>query len=614
MRRIIRLGGLLGIALAILVGTAQPASAHTNLIATSPADGSVLGQAPAALTFTFSEDVSLDLAEVSVATAAGKPVAIAAPRIGARATELVVALPALEDDAYRITYRVRDPFDLHLTSGSIVFGVGQAALPEGDAATTSVNPVEAVLRWIEWGGIALALGAASVALWHGRAIADSDARRLVIARSLRLISVGVLAAAFAEVAGVVNEVVDIGGSLTETARQVLLSSAYGRRALISLQLAIVVIVLFRMARPLLLRRRGRPSTMIELAPAVLLIGLVIAAAFAGHASTGGSFVTGVALRVAHLLGIGLWAGGLVVVVLLLPRNVPLGRKQLLQSFASTAVAATAITVASGLALSGREVTSVTALLSTSFGGVLIVKVALVAVALALGAHHARHLARPVVERVRTVAVEAGVLVLVLGGGALLASTQPATGARFDPPEAASPLVRTEQVGDLLVRLSLRPNHPGRNSLEVVLLETRRPSLGAVASVEVVLRSATGERTSRRGAPTADGLVVLEPVDIAAPGTMAADIMIDRPASSLPAAHFDWTVDRIPAPRATTKISDEPIAGPLNIAALLSIVLAAGWTWRSIRRRPSAPPMPSPPGPIFAPPAPDVEHEISMELV
>jgi hypothetical protein len=163
-------------------------------------------------------------------------------------------------------------------------------------------------------------------------------------------------------------------------------------------------------------------------------------------------------------------------------------------------------------------------------------------------------------------------------------------------------------------LSLRPNHPGRNSLEVVLLETRRPSLGAVASVEVVLRSATGERTSRRGAPTADGLVVLEPVDIAAPGTMAADIMIDRPASSLPAAHFDWTVDRIPAPRVTTKISDEPIAGPLNIAALLSIVLAAGWTWRSIRRRPSAPPMPSPPGPTFAPPAPDLEHEISMELV
>jgi len=123
-----------------------------------------------------------------------------------------------------------------------------------------------------------------------------------------------------------------------------------------------------------------------------------------------------------------------------------------------------------------------------------------------------------------------------------------------------------------------------NSLEVVVLETRRPSLGPVERVQVVLRSATGDELTRSGVPGADGSVVLDPVDLASPGSMTADITVDRPAAPVASVHLDWTVDRVPVARATTKVSDGQIAGKANLLAVACIALGGGWTVRRGRGR------------------------------
>lgn len=586
VRRCRRAAGTLAVGFVLLVVGAHPASAHTNLLGTSPGDGWVLPHAPRTVTLTFSERVSLDLVEVTVERASGDIVVTTAPRRGERATELVVTLPAgLERDAYRVRYKVRDPIDLHLTTGSIVFGVGHAAMASGGDNDVPIRPLESVLRWLEWGGLALAVGALTVVLRKARAISDDAARRAVLERALRLVPVGVVAAALANGIAAAMEIADIGGPLGPTARQVLLSSVYGRRFLVTLQLAVAVVVVLRMDRPFLLPGRSSPSTARQRGPVILLGALVASAAFAGHAGTGGAFAAGVALRAAHLAGIGLWVGGLTAVVLVAPLAGAAGRRELLASFSRTAALGVVTTIASGLVLAGREVTSLTALASTLFGWVLTVKVVLVLVVLGLGAWHARRIqgGRPVGRS--TLRAEAVLGVLVLGAGALLASSQPAVGARFAPPHVPSPTTHTVAADDLLVRLSLGPNHPGPNTPEVVVLETRRPSLGAVTSVTVALTTASGEVLVRRGVPAPDGRVALDPVDLAAPGAVTAEVAVDRPKAPVPTARMTVTVDPFPAARAATVVSDQPI-GPFadRVAAGLVAVAAAMWVAGRRRRR------------------------------
>jgi putative copper export protein len=392
-----------------------------------------------------------------------------------------------------------------------------------------------------------------------------------------------LVAALADGMAAAMEISDIGGPLGPTTHQVLLSSVYGRRFLVTLQLAVAVVVVLRIDRPSLLRGRSSPTTARQGGPVVLVGALVVAAGFAGHASTGGPFATGVALRAAHLAGMGLWVGGLTTVVLVAPLAGTVGRRQLLASFARTAALGAVTTVVSGLVLAGREVTSLTALASTVFGRLLTGKVVVVLVLLGVGAWHARriHGGRPVGRS--TLRVEAVLGILVLGAGALLASGQPAVGKRFAPADRPSPTTRTVAAADLLVRLSLGPNHPGPNTPEVVVLETRRPSLGAINSVSLTLTTGSGEVLVRRGVPAPDGTVALDPVDLAAPGAVAAEVAVNRPKAPVPTARMTLTVDRSPTIRAATVVSDRRI-GPLADRAAAGLVAVAAATWVAGRRR------------------------------
>ncbi|MFC7505195.1 copper resistance protein CopC, partial [Nocardioides sp. GCM10030258] len=59
MRRVPGLVLALLIAAVAVVGWAAPASAHATLVSTDPAEGAVLAEAPAEVTFTFDESVQL---------------------------------------------------------------------------------------------------------------------------------------------------------------------------------------------------------------------------------------------------------------------------------------------------------------------------------------------------------------------------------------------------------------------------------------------------------------------------------------------------------------------------------------------------------------------------
>ena len=281
---------------------------------------------------------------------------------------------------------------------------------------------------------------------------------------------------------------------------------------------------------------------------------------------------------------GSWVGGLVVLVVARRRFGAAACADLLRVFSPVALVSVAITIASGLLLAGREVTSLTALFTTGFGDVLVIKVVLLGVALLLGARHASAIRRGRPVRSLTVAVEAAVALIVVLGGAALATATPAVGERFDPAVEVLPTNASDKTDDLLVRLTIGPSRPGRNLLQVEFIDSRKPAPAPPESVTIDMTNASGEVVTRRGGPPVDGIIDLEPADISAPGPLHVTVRVDRSSRPVEPVSFDWTIGPTTIPRAATVLSDRPLTPFMRVGALCVVAFAAAAVGLRRRRR------------------------------
>lgn len=104
------------------VGTA---SAHSQLVASDPADGSVLSAPPTQVVLTFNEALIVEAADVAIVNGSGEAVsgAVATP-VGAIVT---IQWPAdLPPDNYSVSYRIVSD-DGHPITGSIGFSYTSAS-------------------------------------------------------------------------------------------------------------------------------------------------------------------------------------------------------------------------------------------------------------------------------------------------------------------------------------------------------------------------------------------------------------------------------------------------------------------------------------------------------
>lgn len=128
----------IAVAAVALLATAAPASAHDELLSSTPSDGERLPTAPTEVSLTFSSAV-LDVgAAVVVADADGRDWAAAEPELEGG----VVTVP-LDDGmpvaGYEVRWRVVSS-DGHPISGVIPFTVGDAQPLERTAATDAATP------------------------------------------------------------------------------------------------------------------------------------------------------------------------------------------------------------------------------------------------------------------------------------------------------------------------------------------------------------------------------------------------------------------------------------------------------------------------------------------
>ncbi|WP_448811439.1 copper resistance CopC family protein [Agromyces bauzanensis] len=129
------LAGAVLTAVAIGLANAAPASAHDELLASTPENGQVLETGPAAVELEFSNDIIEMGTAVILLDAQGEELAVGEPVVAGRTVK--ATLPAdLADGEYQVRWRAVSA-DGHPIEGTIDFGVGAGATGEYPAVTTT---------------------------------------------------------------------------------------------------------------------------------------------------------------------------------------------------------------------------------------------------------------------------------------------------------------------------------------------------------------------------------------------------------------------------------------------------------------------------------------------
>ena len=510
---------LLGLWSGTGVATAPPAAAHAELVSTDPAEGARLPEAPDRVTLTFTEGVSLGAGYARVLDSSGQRVDAGDATVQGDA--VVVPLRAdLPDDGYLVTYRVVSA-DSHPISGGFSFAVGEGRLVAADGATGAgdTDPVVSALlpaaRWLGFAGLSLAIGVPVLLLTAWPAGWTS-------ARLRRTTTGGLVAvAAGAALSLLLQGPYAAGSGLATVADPALLgataASGNGAAHLVRIVLVAALAVVLRTVW-----RRGSPALPDVLAGGVLALGLVGTVAAVGHPVAGPLPVLAVTAAAVHVAAMAVWLGGLAGLLGgVLREDAPAADVAgALPPFSRLAAGSVTALVVTGVVQSVREVGSPAALVTTTYGWVLLAKLALVLLLLAaagvsrvwvqqhLGVHRSRPTPRsrvtahafsassepepdPVVASAagaraeaqaaaaaaerpalrRTVLVEFAVGLVVLALSAVLVGTPPARAQVAQPVDVTLP-VQTAAGQDGSVQVSVDPAAAGANTLHLYLLDER----------------------------------------------------------------------------------------------------------------------------------------------
>jgi copper transport protein len=496
-----------GVLLAVLAGVllallpAGPASAHTVLVGSDPADGSRLASSPASVTLRFNEQVGLELGYLRVVDPSGRRVDSGpASHPGGDGSKVSVALrPGLGDGSYLASYRVISA-DSHPVAGSIRYVVGDGALQAGSGASGSapVNQVVstglATSHWLGFAGVAMAGGS-----WLVFTLWPAGRRRRAIRR---LVWTGwSLAGLGAITEYLVEGPYESGTGPGSIVRTDLLDATLHSETGQFLSLRVLLLGILGMVLTVLLRD-GRGVDEPDLpswgpgAAAGVGLGIVVTFAATGHTQSTNPHELWMLVDALHLSAMIVWLGGvLVLLVAAFSRGarvrtssseddpafdaavddldralaVETDREQLstgLPVFSRVAMACIATLAVTGTLQAWREVGAWDALASTRYGQLVLVKVALFCAILGLGylARRAvlRSTARPATEPGPP--LEFGLpaeAVQPTGSGQLAGSTQPGSG------QAGA----SGQPGGVVTMLSPPAPAPSRSGLPARLTRT-----------------------------------------------------------------------------------------------------------------------------------------------
>jgi copper transport protein len=464
---------------------AAPAAAHASLVSTNPAEGQVLAESPERLTLVFDESVSLSANGARLFDATGEEVPVAATSRDREVTATVEE--DLADGTYVLSYRVVSA-DSHPIAGSLTFSVGapsETVVPpdEGGSDDAAVRGLLGAMTGIGYVALLLAAGLLLFLAWllpPGQDVARTRAWRLAQVAS----AVAVVALLLRMPLAVLYQQ---GLSLSG------LGTALPWTSWVSPDGLMWLCAVAGLGGGLLWTRGGEKE-LVVVGTLLALGGLVVS----GHTQSYGPALLVVPADVAHVAAGAVWLGGLAGLALSLPTLAKRERvaAETIGRFSLVAGGLLAIVAVAGLVLGWRILGSWSGLVGTTYGLVLLGKVALVGVVVLVAAWNRWALVPRVTEAAgyaeRTDAAgllrtamraETGLLVVVLLVTGFLVNQVPRP---TTTPAAADRSTAVAFADDVKVVAHVAPGRVGRNAVHVQVQDLSGEPVEPFASPTVAL--------------------------------------------------------------------------------------------------------------------------------
>lgn len=465
---------ILALLLLFLAFAPDCAHAHALLLGSNPRNGEVLKDPVEAVVLNFNETIVP--VDVRVLDAAGS--AIAGMRdVRVRDSELRIILPAeVPKGTYLVTYRVRSG-DSHPVAGSLYFSLGYAidhppTAPDTHGLEGLWRSADWALRTINFTALAAACGGALFAIFVTGA-ASRWLRRYVLAAAGLTALTGILDIG---VHGALLALTPAGELFTTRPWQVGAETSLAPAAAIAIGGLVLVALSIR-----------RISRAFFQATAILGAAIVATSVTAtGHIGGAAPAWLATSALGLHVLTVSFWIGALwplLRVIAAAPQDAP----RALVRFSTFAVPNVALLTLAGLTVAYLQVRDLSALITTDYGRMLLIKLALVAGLAALAAYNRyRLLGRLNANRDRTLVLfrhiiqgELLLAFLIFGVAAGLGfATPPRAGGmesahthHHEAPEGAG--IASEAVsGAYKANLAVTPGRAGLNTLELMVHDAK----------------------------------------------------------------------------------------------------------------------------------------------
>ncbi|WP_127546619.1 copper resistance protein CopC [Actinoplanes sp. OR16] len=461
-------GLLLGFFGTLLAAT--PALAHAVLSGSDPGNGTIVPDAPNRVTLTFSESVQLVPGKIRVIAPDGSQADQGDPTVSG--AEVTIPLRSGGGrGTYLVSYRVISA-DSHPVAGTITYSVGAASTPPSAAEEeVKVDPVVRALipvaKYLGYVGLVFLVGPVLVLalLWPQRLSRRGPGR--LIWTGIGLVAGSTLLSIYLQAP------YTLGTSLFDVRVSDLrdvLGSTFG--AVMLVRLGVVIAAAF-LLRPLLSGPKNGESKL-DLA----LLGVLGVAALATWPLTGhptASPVAGVSVVIdaIHLAAMAVWLGGLVMLfAFLLPQANGRELGAILPIWSRWAATAVGALIFAGVVQALIEVSTLDGLINSTYGRLILVKVALAAIVIGVAAYSRKLVKDRSAEEHpgplrRIVFAELAITAVVLGVTAALVQIAPPRTAEAAETGAASTTVTQTLTSDkMALQVDVFPAAVGNNSIHL----------------------------------------------------------------------------------------------------------------------------------------------------
>lgn len=390
-----------------LVAAAPAAWAHATLVTQNPADGAIVRHAPASVSATFDQPVGVSPDSLQVFAPDGARVDTGGTTHGSKPQEIVVKLKSgLGRGTYTVGWHVISA-DSHPVQGAWTFSVGAPSKTSVNASSLNLtaSPLVGfafgVIRWVAFCSFALLIGAVAFVLWCWPAGASRPDLFRTVMGAWGGLAGSVLAALLLQGAYGAGE--GVSRVFWPNVLHATLYSRYGRSLGIRLVLVVVALFVFTSILGNLRIEGRRPSGRTSVTWGALAAALAATWAAADHAGTGIQVPLSLVSDTIHLCSVAIWLGGLTMLATIVlrrpkaadgkPAARPADRKgrmatqeaaRAVERFSPVALSCVGAIVITGTYQAWRGVGSWPALVDTTYGRLLLIKIGAMCLLIALG--------------------------------------------------------------------------------------------------------------------------------------------------------------------------------------------------------------------------------------